>query len=232
MASKTTDNVILRVMRKEDYKNVRALLKEDFLASEPLCQFSGIASQWQNEEKRGENKEKYEKFDDNNLEVIAQGTSLVALDEDNGGRLVGFVLAEAQFPEDIEKHRIEAEASRQIGFGRIRVILSKVEREANIFERFGISKVLYSNVTSVDASMRGKGIGSRLAAALMDVGRSKGFPAMVAYCTSFYSARQKEALGMQCIYSLAYADYKDDQERPIFTPAEPNTMLRVMAIKL
>ncbi|KAI8043407.1 hypothetical protein M5D96_004739 [Drosophila gunungcola] len=170
--------------------------------------------------------------DDNNLSVIAQGTCLVALDEDDGGRLVGFVLAEAQFPEDIEKHRIEAETSRQNGFGRIRVILFKVEREANIFERFGISKVLYSKVTCVDASMRGKGIGSRLAAALMDVGRSKGFPAMLAHCTSFFSARQKQALGMQCIYSLAYADYKDDQGRPIFTPAEPNTMLRVMAIKL
>ncbi|EDW55828.1 GM16970 [Drosophila sechellia] len=64
-------------------------------------------------------------------------------------------------------------------WARICIMLSKIEREAKLFERFGISKLLYSHITSVDASMRGKGLGSRLAATLMEVGRAKGFPAMV-----------------------------------------------------
>ncbi|XP_070070194.1 arylalkylamine N-acetyltransferase-like 2 [Drosophila takahashii] len=160
--------------------------------------------------------------------MIAQGTCLLALDENNGGRLVGFVLAGAQFPEDVEQHRIGAEKMDQNTWGNTSRMLSKIEREANIFERFGVSKVLYSHITSVATSMRGRGLGSRLAATLMDVGRSKGFPAMVAYCTSFYSARQKEALGMQCVHSLAYADYKDAEGRPIFTPFAPHTMASTM----
>ncbi|XP_016976393.1 arylalkylamine N-acetyltransferase-like 2 [Drosophila rhopaloa] len=223
MTSNSKDGITIRIMTQEDYKNVKAFMKDDFFTSEPLCQASGETTVHQQNEKEN---------DIYHLSMIAQGTCLVALDENNGGRLVGFVLAGAQYPEDIEKHRIEADAMEKNVWGRIFVMLSKIEREANLFQRFGISKVLYSHITSVDTSMRGKGLGSRLAATLMDVGRSKGFPAMVAYCTSFFSARQKEALGMQCIHSLTYADYKDDQGRPIFTPAAPNTMARVMAIKL
>ncbi|XP_017081378.2 dopamine N-acetyltransferase-like [Drosophila eugracilis] len=222
MASNTKDGITIRIMTEEDYKAVKSQMEGDFFSSEPLCQSSGECLVGQNEKEN----------DEYHLSMIAQGTCLVAFDENDGGRLVGFVLAGAQFPEDVEKHRIEADAMEQHAWGRIAVLLSKIEREANLFERFGISKVLYSHITSVDASMRGKGLGSRLADTLMDVGRSKGFPAMVAYCTSFYSARQKEALGMQCIHSLVYADYKDANGKPIFAPAAPHTMARVMAIKL
>uniref|UniRef100_A0A6P4FM02 aralkylamine N-acetyltransferase n=1 Tax=Drosophila rhopaloa TaxID=1041015 RepID=A0A6P4FM02_DRORH len=223
MTSNSKDGITIRIMLKEDFANVKAFMKKEYFASEPLCQSSGETDCHLQIEK------------ENDVlipSMIAQGTCLVALDEKNGGRLVGLVLAEARFPKDLETNRIKADAMENNVCGRIYVMLSKIEREANLFERFGISKVLYSDTTSVDTSMRGKGLGSRLAATLMDVGRSKGFPAMVAYCTSYYSARQKAALGMQCIHSIVYADYKDDQGRPIFTPAEPHTMLRLMAIKL
>ncbi|EDV54591.1 dopamine N-acetyltransferase [Drosophila erecta] len=222
MASSTKDGITIRIMTKEDYPSVKAFMKDDFFQSEPLCQSSGEKVHSQHEEAN----------DEYHLSMIAQGTCLVAIDANNGGRLVGLVLAGAQFPEDLEKHRLEAESMEQNFWGRICKMLSKIEREADLFERFGISKLLYSHITSVDASMRGKGLGSRLAATLMEVGRAKGFPVMVAYCTSFYSARQKEALGMKCVHSLSYADYKGDQGRPIFTPAEPHTMARVMVIKL
>ncbi|XP_037709593.1 dopamine N-acetyltransferase-like [Drosophila subpulchrella] len=220
MSSNTKDGITIRIMTVEDYKNVKAFMEDDFLLSEPLSQSSG--------ESFHQNKDNGEYL----LSMIAQDTCLVALDENNGGRLVGFVMAGAQFPEDTEQHRVEAEAMEQHTWGRIYRLLSKIEREANIFERFGISKALYSHITSVDKAMRGKGLGSRLAATLMEVGRSKGFPVMVAYCTSFFSARQKEALGMQCIHSLTYADYKDAHGQPIFKPAAPHTMVRAMAIKL
>ncbi|XP_039483696.1 arylalkylamine N-acetyltransferase-like 2 [Drosophila santomea] len=222
MVSSTKDGITIRIMKKEDYLSVKALLKDSFFQSEPLCQSSGEKVYSQHEKES----------DEYHLSMISQGTCLVAIDENNGGRLVGLVLAGAQYPEDLEKHRIEAEAMEQNFWGRVSKFLSKIEREANLFERFGISKLLYSYITTVDVSMRGKGLGSRLAATLMEVGRSKGFPVMVAYCTSFYSARQKEALGMKCVHSLSYADYKDEQGRPIFTPAEPHTMARIMAIKL
>ncbi|KAH8347844.1 hypothetical protein KR084_001644 [Drosophila pseudotakahashii] len=222
MTFNTKEGVTIRSMVLEDYENVKLFMREEYFTAEPLSKSSGEAVHLQNEKEN----------DAINISMIAQGTSLLALDENNGGRIVGFVLAGVELPEDVERNSRIAETLEDNAWGRIFVIIEKAEREANIFQRYGISKALYSHVTCVATSMRGRGLGYRLAATLMDLGRSQGFPVMVAYCTSFYSARQKEALGMQCIHSIDYADYKDDQGRVIFTPAAPDTTLRVMAIKL
>jgi len=112
------------------------------------------------------------------------------------------------------------------------IFIAEVEINSKIFEHYGVSKLLCSSVTNVDTSMRGMGLGKRLAAALMEVGRSKGFSLMSATCTSFYSARQKEALGMECIYSEAYEDYKDANGEIVLNIPAPHTHIRVLAIKL
>ncbi|XP_064554119.1 arylalkylamine N-acetyltransferase-like 2 [Drosophila montana] len=216
------DGILIRIMTVADYQPVKIFMGGNFYNGEPLCASSGEDVQ-----------KCYEKENDEyHISMIEQGTCLLAVDENNGGRIVGLVLAGAQFPSDLEKHRKEAAAMEPNTWGRIAVFLSKIEIEINLFERYGVSKILYSHITNVDASMRGKGLGSRLAAALMEVGRSKGFPIMVAYCSSYYSARQKEALGMECVYSIAYADYKDASGQVVFKPAAPHTHLRVMVIKL
>ncbi|XP_060647952.1 arylalkylamine N-acetyltransferase-like 2 [Drosophila nasuta] len=206
----------------EDYMNVKDFMGGNFYNGEPLC-----AAADEDVQKCCEKEN-----DEYHISMIEQGTSLLALNENDGGRIVGIVLAGGQVPSDLEKHRKEAEEMEQNTWGRIAVFLSAAEIEANLFERYGISSLLYSHITCVDATMRGKGLGGRLATALIEVGKSKGFPLMVAYCTSFYSARQKEALGMECIYRQAYVDYKDEQGQVVFKPAAPHTHIRVMVIKL
>ncbi|XP_002060538.2 arylalkylamine N-acetyltransferase-like 2 [Drosophila virilis] len=216
------NGILIRIMTVADYQPVKIFMGGNFYNGEPLCASSGEDVQ-----------KCYEKENDEyHISMIEQGTCLLAVDENNGGRIVGLVLAGAQIPSDLEKHRKEAAAMEPNTWGRIAVFLSKIEIEINLFKRYGVSKILYSHITNVDASMRGKGLGSRLAAALMEVGRSKGFPLMIAYCSSYYSARQKEALGMECVYSIAYADYKDESGQVVFKPAAPHTHLRVMVIKL
>ncbi|XP_064554120.1 arylalkylamine N-acetyltransferase-like 2 isoform X1 [Drosophila montana] len=184
------DGILIRIMTVADYQPLKTLMRGNFFKGEPLGEL--YEEEWV--------KEYHDEF---YLSKIKQGTCLLAVDENNGGRIVGYVLAHAQTPDDVEKYRKKAAA-----------------------------KPLLSHITHVDASMRGKGLGSRLAAALMEVGRSKDFPLMAAHCTSFYSARLKKALGMECVYSIAYADYKDASGQVVFKPAAPHTHLRVMVIKL
>ncbi|KAH8346727.1 hypothetical protein KR084_009002 [Drosophila pseudotakahashii] len=224
MKSNSTDGVTIRIMDLKDYEQVKPFLKDEFFMAEPLYLSLSCGKPFHPLDEKH--------WDEENLSMITEGTCLVALDENDGNRLVGCALAGALFPEDYKRHRRMAETADQTISGHLNVHLHKLESGANIFERYGISKALLSRMTTVAGSKRGKGLGSRLANTLMDLGRSKGFPVMVANCTSFYSARQKESLGMECIYSLAHADFKDDQGRVIFTPPPPNTMTRVMAIKL
>lgn len=216
------NGVLIRIMRLEDYPQVKTCMEENFFNVEPLCAYLGKDPKLYHSDI----------LDAYQTSLIEQGTCLVALDEQNDGKLVGFVLAGEHTPDHVEKNRQDAIAMGQSIRGMIPVLISKVEVESKVFERYGISKALYSHATNVDASMRGKGLGSRLVTALMEVGRSRGYPLMLAYCSSFYSGRQKEQLGMECIYKLAYTDYKDEKGEMIFKPPPPHTHVRTMAIKL
>ncbi|EDW76279.1 uncharacterized protein Dwil_GK15377 [Drosophila willistoni] len=223
MTTNTKDGITIRTMREEDYKQVKSFMTEQFfLNGEPLCASSG-----ENVQKCMEKEN-----DEYHLSMINQGTCLVATDENQNGRIVGIVLAGGQIASDLQKHQEEAAAMENHFFGHISRLLSKLELEGNVYKRFGVEKSIYSHITNVDGSMRGKGLGSRLAATLMEVGRSKGFPLMIAYCTSYYSAKQKKALGMECVHSITYADYKDEKGNVIFKPAAPNTKVELVAIKL
>ncbi|XP_034486858.1 dopamine N-acetyltransferase-like [Drosophila innubila] len=215
------DGILIRTMTVEDYKQI----DESVYSGEPLISCF-----------EKEIKEIYEarrsKFDDYHISLIEKGDCLVAINENDNGRIVGLVLAFGKVPSDlVEEHKWITQMPAS-PLKRIMMFNYEGRAKANLFERYGVSKLIYSHITNVNASMRGRGIGTRLAAALMELGRARGFPLMTAACSSFYSARQKEALGMECVYSQAYADYKDDDGQVVFNPPAPHTQLRILAIKL
>ncbi|KAH8285751.1 hypothetical protein KR018_002011 [Drosophila ironensis] len=222
MLPETKDGITIRLMTEKDYPRVKLFMKNNFYYDEPMGMGVTESLHLQNEAEE----------DQNHLQMIGQNLCLIATEDEGNSRIAGIVLAERQEPKDMEKHRIYAESSEEHSWGLSLRCLSKVERDADIFNRFGISEYLYSYITTVDASMRGKGLGLRLAAALMELGRSRGLPLIAAFCTSYYSARQKAALGMECIHKQPFADFKDSQGRVVFTPPAPHTHIQVMAMRL
>ncbi|EDV33118.2 uncharacterized protein Dana_GF20033 [Drosophila ananassae] len=222
MLPQTKNGITIRIMTEMDYPKVKLFMKDNFYYDEPMGMGVDEPLHLQNEADE----------DKNHLNMISQKLCLVATEDTNKGRVVGIVLAERQIPENMEDHRIYAENSEQHLWGQNLRFLSKVERDADLFNRFGVSELLYSYITNVDAKLRGKGLGSRLAAALMDVGRSRGLPLMAAYCTSFYSARQKAALGMECVHSYPFVDFRDKEGHVVFNPPPPHTHVQVMVMRL
>ena len=107
-----------------------------------------------------------------------------------------------------------------------------LERKANVFERFGVSKTIHSHLTAVDSSCRGKGVGIRLRKALMALGRERGYSLMTVDCNSFYSGRQCEQLGMECVNEIYYKDYKNEEGRPIFNVKYPHERARAFVMRL
>ncbi|XP_034098158.1 arylalkylamine N-acetyltransferase-like 2 [Drosophila albomicans] len=216
------DGILIRIMTVDDYKLVKIFMREHFFIGNPMNDACDEDVQKCNEKEN----------DEYHIDMIKQNTSLLAVKDNDEEQIVGFVLAGAQVPSDLEKSRKEADELEENAWKRIAVFNSLIEREANVFKHYGVSEVLYSHITTVHTSMRGKGLGARLAKALMELGRSKGFPAMAASCSSYYSARQKQALGMECIYSHAYDDYKDINGNVVFKTEAPNTHVRFLAMRL
>ena len=84
----------------------------------------------------------------------------------------------------------------------------------------------------VDPAVQGRGIGRRLMEASRHLARSEGYPLLYIVCTSYYSAKIARAIGMQCVYSLPYAEFKDKDGNPVFTPPQPHTDVAVFVQKL
>jgi len=206
MASESEDGILIRSMKLEDFKEVKTLLGNCFYTEEPLCKCRGKTME----------RDHRREHDDYLISRIKEGNCIVAVDETNGDHIVGIIIAGAQVPKS----------------GTFSKFHLKIEAKANLFERYKVSKVLYLHIICVSATMRGKGLGSRLTQALMDVGRSKGISHLTAFCTSFYASRHMQALGMECAYSVAFTDIRDNNDEIIFQPSSPHSHVKVMVGRL
>ncbi|XP_033150759.1 dopamine N-acetyltransferase [Drosophila busckii] len=211
---------IVRQMTLSDADEVNLFLRDHFYGSEPTLQTPGDHQRVVSEPDLNEY----------HTSQITQGTSLVAV---NGERIVGIVLANALLPAEVEQAWIDINKTKcQTLLKHVHRFLSGIERNAHVFEHYGVERALYLHIVAVDSSMRNHGLGRRLVGELINVGRNMGFPIMFSTCTSFFSKRLMSALGMECVHTEAYADYKDDDGNVVIQPPAPHTDASVMAIRL
>ncbi|EDW51017.1 GM13165 [Drosophila sechellia] len=135
-------------------------------------------------------------------------------------------------PIEMAKQHKEAEEMEPNALGLSRKLIAKVEREANIFERYGVSSYLSLLAISVHSSMWQRGVLLIISSCLFKLGRLRGLPLFIGSGTNYYSTRSAMKAGCECIHALAYADYTDEQGRPIYNPPAPHTHIRVLASKL
>lgn len=75
---------------------------------------------------------------------------------------------------------------------------------------------------ATDQAVRGLGVGLQLALAAREVAADVGAPAYKIDCTSQYSGKIAEKLGMKKVFSLKYADFLDSDGKPMFQPPCPH----------
>ncbi|KAH8381157.1 hypothetical protein KR200_006457, partial [Drosophila serrata] len=216
--------IAIRALTSADFEEVEAFLAVHFFKQEPLMLIPQPDSA-QSEVIPAES--------ELHRSLIAQGLSLAAIDRSNGDRIVGVVLAGEMVPEDLEREFQEVEQKEvKCLLDKIHKFLAGIERRANIFKHFGVERALYLYMLGVDTSVRRQGVGSRLVAATIELGREQGFPVMASTCTNLHSTRLMTALHMECVLSQNYADYKDEHGEVILRPADPHTKASVVGIRL
>ncbi|XP_062121664.1 arylalkylamine N-acetyltransferase-like 2 [Drosophila sulfurigaster albostrigata] len=216
-------NITIRELKPEDLDEYFRYLIQNFHGHEPLLLTPGDHNFEPDTPERRASR----------LAVIKQGLSLVAVDSNDGGRIVASAYSEAKVPNDLEKTWREVNEKKPKAFiDHVYFFLAGIEKRSKLFERFEVSNVLYLNILSVGKTVRQQGLGRRLVTAVIELARSKGFPLIAVSCTSLYSTRIMSALGMSIIHSENYSDYKDEDGNVVIKPPEPHTSVNIMAMKL
>ncbi|XP_061393499.1 arylalkylamine N-acetyltransferase-like 2 [Musca vetustissima] len=214
-----TDNIRISVIQPEYRQRVLDFLRTHYFREEPLTI---------GREPRHQEPDEEEFI----LSIINHGTCLMAIHTETES-IVGVASSCPKGPDEAENLFEEVATEGPTKYGIILKLLAEVERDANVFHRYDVQKALHVHVLGVDAKMRGKNIGGRLMFELTVLGKQLGYEVITADCTSYYSARLCERLGWECINTVYYADYvDDDNKKPYFVPEPPHNCCRTFAKRL
>jgi ribosomal protein S18 acetylase RimI-like enzyme len=161
---------------------------------------------------------------------LSEGISLLAVSR-NGRRILGFCGNTAITPKT-DENSTQRPIFTEPSYNKITEFCNKIEESADIWKKTGADRAMRIFRLAVDPDAQGRGIGRRLVESSRRLARSEGYPLLYIMCTSHYTAKIARDIGMQCVYSLPYAEYKDKDGNPVFTPPQPHTDVTVFVQKL
>uniref|UniRef100_A0A1B0C7Q7 aralkylamine N-acetyltransferase n=1 Tax=Glossina palpalis gambiensis TaxID=67801 RepID=A0A1B0C7Q7_9MUSC len=220
-ATAQPDDIQIRLIKSEDGQRVLNFLRAYFYPEDPVT--LGI------EPKRQDAAD-----EEYNIGMIEHSISLMAVrsasqnSKESSGedRIVGVIIVG---PKDATEADHLYDAARKEGYtkwGRILQLLERIERDANVCERYKIQKVLHIHALSVNVNMRGRNIGARMIKELIGLAKHVKYEAITIDCSSFYAIKLMERLNFECINTLYYNEYVDENHKPIFQTEPPHTCIK------
>jgi arylalkylamine N-acetyltransferase len=164
------------------------------------------------------------------LKSIRNESLLLAI-ETCTSTMAGILIAapvDAKEAEKLKQIAAESEPKR----ADIYNILSYVEHKADYCRRFDVNRSLHIHIVCVHPIYRGQQIATRLFKTCLEQTRRKNFKLISVDCTSVYSARIAEALGMHCISSVTYQEYNNYLGKCLFIPSQPHMEIKSFAMRL
>jgi ribosomal protein S18 acetylase RimI-like enzyme len=163
------------------------------------------------------------------LLYLSEGKSLIAVSR-NGRRILGFC-GNAVITPNRTTNTMQ-QTIHKPPYNIISEFYCKIEDSVDIWKKTGADRAMSICHLGVDPAVGERGIGRRLMEASRHLARSEGYPLLYIVCSSYYSAKIARSIGMQCVYSLPYAEYKNKDGNPVFTPPQPHTGVAVFVQKL
>uniref|UniRef100_A0A2S2N683 aralkylamine N-acetyltransferase n=1 Tax=Schizaphis graminum TaxID=13262 RepID=A0A2S2N683_SCHGA len=150
------------------------------------------------------------------------------------GDLMGVVLNNLMYRIDGEKNNeIEGDTKDDTKFNIITTFLDKIEREVDVFKKYpNVDCVMDIKIISVDESFRGQGVCKALIDKTIELAVENECPMVYVECSSYFSAKAAERLGFECIYTLYFRDYLDENGEVIFKTPPPHDSSKVYVLHL
>ncbi|XP_060530571.1 arylalkylamine N-acetyltransferase 1 [Cylas formicarius] len=160
--------------------------------------------------------------------TLEDGLSVMVTDKDTG-KIAGVALNGISRLGDTEKAIEELTAIENLQYRRIFGLLNDVNKELDLFSKYGIEKIFEIRILSVDSGYRGKGIAKELFIQSEIVARDNGFKLMKTDATSLFTQKVAESQGFHVEKSVNYHDYKDEIGNKIYDTQPPHLHYKVMA---
>ncbi|XP_069676772.1 arylalkylamine N-acetyltransferase-like 2 isoform X5 [Periplaneta americana] len=159
------------------------------------------------------------------LGCLREGTSLLALAPDESRTLLGVCINGSIFSDE-NMVEIASTCSCQ-RYAKFLWFLETVDRCSDFWKVAAVPIALTCEALAVQGSVRGVGVGKALLEHTVKVARDDNFPLLRVDCSSYYSARLAEQIGLECMYSLPYSQYKDEDGNQVLQPPSPHTELKM-----
>lgn len=202
---------------EDDCERICLFLRENYYPSEPINIAMGVDSG-------------HSIADETHLlDFIKEGTSLLAVATTPQKTLLGVSInGEIFSDENMIEVVSNCTCERYAKFLRF---IESVDRCSDFWNRVTVERALSSEALAVLGSVRGLGVGKALLEKTLQVAKDGGFPLLRVDCSSYYSAKLAEQMGLECIYSIPYAEYKNEDGCQIFDPPSPHVEYKLFIHK-
>lgn len=216
-------NVKFRIALKTDRERISEFNHKHFYPEEPITVGSktGIPSEWE---------ETY------TLDSINFGTSFIAytINVQGNEEIIGVVISMIAFPHDIDEMVQEANncSNEQKNWRDMLNFWIWIDQQANIFKSMNIERSLHIHSLAVHSAYRGRGLGKELVKKQIALAKERDFPAVSIDCSSVYTIKIAESLGMKSYSWVPYTEIKGADGHQLFFPSEPHSFFGTFAIHI
>lgn len=165
------------------------------------------------------------------IEAIKRESALMAIDESTSA-IVGILIGssiDANEAERIKKAAIEVGDPKR---AEIFNFLAYIEEKADFCKRLNIDQCFNVHNLCVHPSYKGLKIASKLFAAIVEIAKLKNFKFICANCSSVFSAKIAENLGMDLVSTVSYQEYNDYLGKTLFVPVPPHEEIKSFVKRL
>lgn len=170
-------------------------------------------------------------FDEQMLDVMKKGLSIVARCKYNGV-IVGGAINNSTNPWDPDLTERHACTLADPDMRELYLFWAYVQRAPNIWKKYCTNKIFEVQDVFVSHDERGRGLGRILTDFSLQHGADSGFRLLRVDATSTYEQKICENLGMRMEYDIPFCSYVGANNEPVISPSPPHDRgIRVYVIE-
>lgn len=143
--------------------------------------------------------------------------------------LVGVILSSPKDEHEVDHIKSDIDKLGDVKWATQLRLLYEVEVSANTLKNFREKQSAHVHTLAVHKEYRGKGIAAQLITKSIKMLHNQGFSLLTIDCTSFYSSKVCEKLGMSLINVYPYSRFRDDFGNQVIKPPNIHDAIRTYA---